>query len=75
MVCFPDADIIYCDSSLEEYIGDIPSNIQYLHLPNKKFDDLVQNARTVVDQKARTKLYEQAQIIFSRIKINNIMRR
>jgi len=36
-----DADIIYCDSSIEKYIGDISSNIQYLHLPNKKFDEKI----------------------------------
>jgi len=33
---------------------------------NKEFDDLIRKAATVTDQAARTKLYEQAQVIFKK---------
>ncbi len=32
-----DAEIIYCDSSLEKYSEELYSNINYLHLPNENF--------------------------------------
>jgi dipeptide transport system substrate-binding protein len=31
---------------------------------NKQFDDLLAKARLITDQNARTKLYEQAQVVF-----------
>ena len=33
---------------------------------NKEFDDLVLKAKTVSDQSERTRLYEQAQVVFKR---------
>lgn len=38
---FLDAEIIYCDSSSEKYTGELPYNIQYLHLPNRKFAEKI----------------------------------
>lgn len=36
-----EADVIYCDSSTERYNGEIPENIKYCHLPNKKFAEKI----------------------------------
>ncbi|MDD4438538.1 MAG: TIGR00180 family glycosyltransferase [Tissierellia bacterium] len=43
-----DAMVIYCDSSLIKYAGVIPSNIEYLHLPNLKFAEKILKAISLV---------------------------
>lgn len=32
-----DAEVVYCDSSLEKYEGELHPNVNYLHLPGKNF--------------------------------------
>lgn len=36
-----DANIIYCDSSSEKYEGELYPNMNYLHLPDKKFAEKI----------------------------------
>ena len=43
------AKVLYCDSSSEPYKGVLPSNIEYLHLPNKKFAEKILIALDKID--------------------------
>jgi glycosyltransferase domain-containing protein len=36
-----EAEVIYCDSSIEKYIGDLKNNIKYLHFPEKSFAEKI----------------------------------
>lgn len=36
-----DADVIYCDSTIEKYSGTLYQNMTYLHLPDKKFHEKI----------------------------------
>ena len=36
-----EAKVIYCDSSLQPYNKGLPSNIEYIHLPNKSFSEKI----------------------------------
>ena len=35
------ANVIYCDSSIQPYNIPLPSNIEYIHLPNKSFSEKI----------------------------------
>lgn len=43
-----DAEVIYCDSSIDKYQGELYGNIKYLHLPNKKFAEKILIALTEI---------------------------
>ncbi len=43
------ANVIYCDSSLEPFSGKIKSNIKYLHLPNYTFSKKILHALTTIE--------------------------
>ena len=43
-----EAEVIFCDSSLEKYKDDLFSNIKYLHLPNKTFAEKIIVALTEI---------------------------
>ena len=47
-------------------IGDKPAGNNIAKWCNKEFQDLVQKAATIADQKERAKLYEQAQVVMHR---------
>ncbi len=44
-----DAMVIYCDSSQAKYAGVIPSNIEYLHVPNLNFAEKILKAISLVN--------------------------
>lgn len=43
------AEVIYCDSSQVKYEGIIPTNIKYLHLPDKNFSEKILYAVSLVN--------------------------
>lgn len=43
------AEVIYCDSSQVKYEGILPTNIKYLHLPDKNFSEKILSAISLVN--------------------------